>query len=115
MLIQKINENKLLRRVYTQNVDAIEDKLNLSKNQLIYCHGKLTSFRCTKCVFPVDYQQVTTTIKEGQLPLCASCQELVRVSIIVELFNSTSQHTSFSVYQNIIKYSFDSNFNDSIF
>lgn len=47
------NENRLLR-IYTQNIDGLEERAGVSPKKIVYAHGSPEVFRCLTCGTKID-------------------------------------------------------------
>ncbi|CCF56912.1 hypothetical protein KAFR_0B06160 [Kazachstania africana CBS 2517] len=92
LLIDKINRQGRLRRVYTQNIDSIEWKLlsdlkNSSK--LVQLHGTILKTKCNKCQKIEDFEtQLFPVSADSSLPLipnCKQCEEFEMVRSVAGL------------------------------
>ena len=71
-LLALLEKNKMLLRVYTQNIDGLESSAGVSDSKIVYCHGSLKSMSCTKCSkkkLPLDHEMLAS-IKSGTVPHC---------------------------------------------
>jgi NAD-dependent SIR2 family protein deacetylase len=73
-LLQK--EGKLLR-VYTQNIDGLEQVAGVSPKKMVYAHGSLRCLTCCTCKHRVSAADVEQSILEGTVPRCT--QEVVKI------------------------------------
>jgi NAD-dependent SIR2 family protein deacetylase len=62
-------QNKLLR-VYTQNIDGLEEIAGVSSKRMVYAHGSLQWTQCCRCHHKVPASQILDSIKNGVVPLC---------------------------------------------
>ena len=65
-----LEEKKMLRRVYTQNIDGLEAVAGVSPKRIVHAHGSLGWAQCLKCRTKVDASIIKKEIKEGKIPLC---------------------------------------------
>ena len=73
-LLQK--KGKLLR-VYTQNIDGLEQVAGVSPKKMVYAHGSLRCLTCCTCKHRVSSSDVEQSILEGTVPRCT--REVVKV------------------------------------
>jgi len=68
-----------LQRVYSQNIDGLEEKAGLecdSENRIcILLHGSLFKLRCDACSTTYMLEHYFPILQAGQFPLCTSCPE----------------------------------------
>ena len=62
-------QNKLLR-VYTQNIDGLEEVAGVSSKRMVYAHGSLQWATCCRCKRKVPASGIEESIKKGEVPLC---------------------------------------------
>ncbi|CAG8752713.1 10963_t:CDS:2, partial [Cetraspora pellucida] len=85
--IKKLADMKKLKRVYTQNIDNLEELVGLhvdwqfenvkkNKPQVVQLHGTLAKLRCTVCTNICDFTlKYCDTFKQGKAPKCTKCKE----------------------------------------
>jgi NAD-dependent deacetylase sirtuin 2 len=84
-----LRNKNLLRRVYTQNIDALEFLAGLNKDEVIEAHGSFQRSYCTSgnCGKEYDLQWLKTEIfnpeKNDGVPKCEDCQSVVRPDIVL--------------------------------
>jgi NAD-dependent SIR2 family protein deacetylase len=84
--LRALDNNGLLLRVYTQNIDGLELKaglhtclpVNIKTNtplpRCIPLHGTLDELRCDSCASIFKLEPYYLEIKDGNFPLCSQCQ-----------------------------------------
>lgn len=78
-----LDKKKILRRVYTQNIDGLEAVAGVSEETLVECHGHFRSSACIKCRTPFDAKLCQSTmIDKGEAPTCNSCGGPVKPDIV---------------------------------
>ncbi len=65
-----LEEKKMLLRVYTQNIDGLEEKAGVSPKKIVYAHGSLNASTCLKCGMKVDSEELRDDVLKGQVPYC---------------------------------------------
>lgn len=65
-----MHEKKMLLRVYTQNVDGLEEKAGLPSKKVVYAHGSLHKLKCIKCGAQVDSEDLRQVVLDGNVPHC---------------------------------------------
>lgn len=65
-----LNEKKMLLRVYTQNVDGLEEKAGLPPKKVVYAHGSLHTSKCLKCGAKYDTESYRHEVLSGNVPYC---------------------------------------------
>jgi len=83
-LFKNLNDRGILRRVYTQNVDGLEEKAGLERNKIVYSHGVLDPCHCLDCGEKISLSYCLEQIQENinnslddyqnvVVPKCPSC------------------------------------------
>lgn len=70
-----LNQNNKLLRVYTQNIDGLEEKAGVDRGKVVYAHGSLLSATCLKCNARYKAADIAADVKEGRVPLCQRVKE----------------------------------------
>jgi len=65
-----LEEKKMLLRVYTQNIDGLEEKAGLSPKRVVYAHGSLNTSKCLKCGRKIPSEDLKGEIMLGNVPYC---------------------------------------------
>lgn len=65
-----LEEKKMLRRIYTQNIDGLEVKAGVSPKKVVYAHGSLSSSTCCSCGLKVDTDSIRDEVMTGHIPRC---------------------------------------------
>ena len=47
--VELLHTNGLLQRLYTQNIDGLDNQLSIDENKIVYVHGSLAQIRCEFC------------------------------------------------------------------
>lgn len=61
-----------LLRIYTQNIDGLEQLSGVGSDKVIYAHGSLSSATCMKCRATYSANDIASDVQLGRVPLC--CQ-----------------------------------------
>ena len=70
-----LDKNNMLLRVYTQNVDGLEQQAGVHKNKVVHVHGSLLNATCMKCNAKYSAADIASDVNEGQVPLCQRLKE----------------------------------------
>ena len=63
-------QNKLLR-IYTQNIDGLEESAGVSNDKVVYAHGSFTGATCLKCRAKYNATDIATGVQnEATIPVC---------------------------------------------
>ena len=60
----------MLLRVYSQNIDGLEQVAGVSPKRMVYAHGSLQFATCCKCRRKVTAQEIEPAILKRTVPLC---------------------------------------------
>lgn len=73
--IAALQARKKLRRVYSQNIDGLEQKAGISPAKLVLCHGSFLSATCTHatCNTSVPVSCIEKDVQEGAVSYCKQC------------------------------------------
>jgi glycerol kinase len=79
----RLLENKgILMKVFTQNIDSLELRANLSNSKLVQAHGHFNSCRCISCKVEGDIDLMLWHLKEKTVYLCPICQDPVKPDVV---------------------------------
>ncbi|KAK0524943.1 Sir2 histone deacetylase Hst2 [Tilletia horrida] len=65
-----LHEKRLLRRVFTQNIDTLERLAGLPADQIVEAHGSFASSRCIRCGAGVEPDWIRERILRGEVARC---------------------------------------------
>ena len=65
-----LSERGMLRRVYTQNVDGLEELAGVPSAKIVQTHGTLRHASCLKCKRRVDSDDIMEDVWAGRVPKC---------------------------------------------
>lgn len=65
-----LEQQKRLLRVYTQNIDGLEEVAGVSSKRMVYAHGSLQWATCCRCHRKVPSSEIEDSIRKGAVPLC---------------------------------------------
>ena len=65
-----LEQKKMLLRVYTQNIDGLEEKAGVSSKKIVYAHGSLNTSTCLNCGQKASADELRHEIIEGNVPYC---------------------------------------------
>jgi len=76
-----------LRRIYTQNIDALEVLAGIPPEKIIEAHGSFQSAYCTQCQETYDLRWLKREIfspeTNDEVPKCEKCQGVVRPDVVL--------------------------------
>ncbi|CAE7272387.1 SIRT3 [Symbiodinium sp. KB8] len=91
--LKRLQDKKILRRVYTQNIDCLERKVGIQESLLVECHGTTRRARCDECRTFISKEEY---FDQADPPRCR-CGSALRPDIVLfgePLPESFSQHKS---------------------
>lgn len=65
-----LDQQRKLLRVYTQNIDTLEQTAGVRSEKVIYAHGSLLNATCMKCKATYDAGDIASDVQSGTVPLC---------------------------------------------
>jgi len=82
-----LNQKGILRRVYTQNIDALEYLAGVPEDKIVEAHGSFQNSYCTKCEKTYDLKWLKSEVfnpdKNEGVPKCINCQGVVRPDVVL--------------------------------
>jgi len=76
-----LSKKKILKRVYTQNIDGLDLTAGISPKLLVQSHGGGRSARCIECHKAQDIKKFRKFINKGGVPKCTECSGLCKPDI----------------------------------
>jgi NAD-dependent SIR2 family protein deacetylase len=64
----------VLLRVYTQNIDGLEQKSGVPADKVVQCHGSLNYAKCASCNARASIEVVRAAAASGKVPRCLKCK-----------------------------------------
>ncbi|KAI0464475.1 Sir2 histone deacetylase Hst2 [Komagataella kurtzmanii] len=84
-LIRLLQDKKLLRRAYTQNIDALERLSGVLDDYIVEAHGSFARNHCIDCHKPMSIADLRKDMKDKSLkgiPTCRHCKGYVKPDIV---------------------------------
>lgn len=69
-LLALLEQRKMLLRIYSQNIDGLENMAGVSNKKIVYAHGSLRWASCTRCQRKVSSEEIMPAIREGRVARC---------------------------------------------
>jgi NAD-dependent SIR2 family protein deacetylase len=69
-LLRLLQDRKQLRRVYSQNIDGLEEEAGVLTKNVVYAHGSLKWATCLTCKRKVPCRDFEGSILDGVVPCC---------------------------------------------
>eukprot|EP00744_Colponema_vietnamica_P011863 GILI01016668.1.p1 GENE.GILI01016668.1~~GILI01016668.1.p1 ORF type:complete len:333 (+),score=57.17 GILI01016668.1:54-1001(+) len=80
--VKSLETKGILRRCYTQNIDALERTVGISPDLLVEAHGSFATAKCLGCNEPTPIEHVMAEAQHGAVK-CPLCKEgLVKPNVI---------------------------------
>lgn len=83
LFLQFLQTEGRLLRVYTQNIDGLEEAAGVLPKNIVYAHGNLKTATCLRCKKKYTLQNIVSEMREGSVPRCAN-EAMVRKRSRVE-------------------------------
>lgn len=85
-LLRLFQEKDLLHRIYTQNIDTLEQLAGVNPKKIIAAHGSFADNHCIECneqILPADLkeQMHDKSVNDG-IPTCGKCKGYVKPDIV---------------------------------
>ncbi|KAI1126154.1 DHS-like NAD/FAD-binding domain-containing protein [Nemania abortiva] len=89
-------KKKLLRMLFTQNIDCLERAAGVPPELIVEAHGSFASQRCIDCKTPFPDAEMRKSVESGTPPICVTdgCGGLVKPDIV--FFGEQLPNTFFS-------------------
>ncbi|ODV82208.1 NAD-dependent deacetylase sirtuin-2 [Suhomyces tanzawaensis NRRL Y-17324] len=85
-LIRLLQDKKLLKRVYTQNIDTLERLAGVDEDYLVEAHGSFAKNHCIDCSEAMSTDELKKQMNNKEvnkgIPTCAKCKGLVKPDIV---------------------------------
>lgn len=82
--IKLLDMHAKLQRCYTQNVDGLELKAQISADKMVFAHGNFETGTCQDCNKSYTFKQMAHALKAGKICKCnvAGCTGVVKPDIV---------------------------------
>lgn len=82
--IKLLDDNVLLLRHYTQNVDTLEHKVGLPESKIVEAHGSFKKSHCLGCKTEYSYEWTKEKVFSDTVPKCEKegCGKVVKPDIV---------------------------------
>ncbi len=71
MFLAWLDQQHMLLRIYTQNIDGLEKAAGVDKDKIVYAHGSFTGATCMKCKAKYRACDIASEVQAG-IPVCHS-------------------------------------------
>lgn len=72
--LRLLQDKEKLLRVYTQNIDNLEQLAGVTEDKLVQCHGSFATASCMRCKLQVPGDEIRDDILNGVVPKCSACE-----------------------------------------
>ena len=76
------NVKKVVRRIFTQNVDGLELLAGVPRKKMTFAHGTITEAGCPGCLQEYDLELVREYVNKDQVLYCKSCGKPVKPKVV---------------------------------
>lgn len=76
-------KKKLVKKIYTQNVDGLELKAGVPMNKMVFAHGKITEAACPVCKKEYDINILKNEyVMKDRIMYCTLCKNPIKPKVI---------------------------------
>lgn len=80
--LSRLEKEKKLRRVFTQNIDGLEQAGGVSDARIVCCHGSLSTVSCLgKCKTSRSALEIKDNITDGSVAYCENCGGIIKPDV----------------------------------
>ena len=72
--LKLLQDKSKLLRVYTQNIDNLEQLAGIREDKLVQCHGSFATASCMRCKLQVSGDEIREDVLNGVVPKCPACE-----------------------------------------
>lgn len=76
------NIKKIVKRIYTQNVDGLELLAGVPRAKVTFAHGTITEAGCPNCLKEYDAEDVRKYVNEGKILKCSKCNKPIKPKVV---------------------------------
>ena len=76
------NEKKIVKRIFTQNVDGLELLAGVPRNKMTFAHGTITEAGCPHCLKKYDLELVREYVNKDEVLYCEDCGKPVKPKVV---------------------------------
>ncbi|KAI6711636.1 hypothetical protein JHW43_005848 [Diplocarpon mali] len=82
--ISLLGEKKMLKMLFTQNIDCLERQAGVPEDKIIEAHGSFATQRCIECKTEYPDDEMKVAVEKGDVPHCMvpQCNGLVKPDIV---------------------------------
>ena len=72
----------IVKYVFTQNIDGLENKAKIPEEKLVYAHGNFYTGHCGKCNRPIDIEKINEGVEKGEVYYCPECKGPCKPNVV---------------------------------
>src|SRR5579859_1099384 len=72
--LKLLQDKEKLLRVYTQNIDNLEQLAGVAEDKLVQCHGSFATASCMRCGARAPGEEIREEVLRGEVPRCRKCE-----------------------------------------
>jgi NAD-dependent histone deacetylase SIR2 len=76
------NVKKIVKRIYTQNVDGLELLAGVPRRLMTFAHGTITEAGCPGCLEPYDLEVLREYVNADKIFYCKKCGKPVKPKVV---------------------------------
>jgi len=76
------NIKKIVKRIYTQNVDGLELLAGVPRAKVTFAHGTITEAGCPNCLKEYHVEDVRKYVNEGKILKCSKCNKPIKPKVV---------------------------------
>ncbi|XP_056622160.1 NAD-dependent protein deacetylase sirtuin-3 [Triplophysa dalaica] len=80
--IRMLHQKGLLLRMYTQNIDGLENLCGIPDDKLVEAHGNFATAACHLCYSPYPAEEAKQAIMNDKIPICTFCAGAVKPNVV---------------------------------
>lgn len=73
---------KMVKYVFTQNIDGLDSKCGIDADKLIFAHGSFTEAHCPKCHNDIDIEELNECVMKLEVKKCPKCKSPCKHKIV---------------------------------
>ena len=76
------NVKKIVKRIFTQNVDGLELLAGVPRHKMTFAHGTITEAGCPECLESYDLELIRQNVNMGKVFYCKKCGKPVKPKVV---------------------------------
>lgn len=80
--IRLCQDNGILKRCYTQNIDTLERIAGVEDDKVLEAHGSFSANHCIDCNSEMSKMELRRYMDMNKIPICAKCKGYVKPDIV---------------------------------